>query len=108
MVIKETSKYKRTYKKYLVDKHLKKEIDRLENIKNVILSSSNLHELITSQYKNIYYIEKKKGNLKEYYTARLNGKLRLKMKPIGEYPYNELEIDEIMFEEIDNKHYKEG
>lgn len=108
MVIKETNKYKKTYKKYLVDKHLDSEINRLENIKNIIISSENLHKLLLSEYKIIYHIEKKKGDLKEYYTARLNGKLRLLMKPVGKYPYNELEIDEILFEKIDDSHYGEG
>ena len=108
MIIKETSKFKRTYKKYLINKHLDNEIQKLENIKNIILVSPNLKSLLLNQYKNIYHIEKKKGDLKEYYTARLNGKLRLLMKPVGDYPYNELLIDEIIFEEIDNSHYGEG
>ena len=30
------------------------------------------------------------------------------MKPIGKYPYNILEIEEIEFIDIDNKHYGEG
>ena len=33
MIIKETSKFKRTYKKYLVNKHLDSEMQKLENIK---------------------------------------------------------------------------
>ncbi len=108
MIINETNKYKKTYKKYLVDKHLSNEINRLQNIKNIIISSENLHKLLLSEYKIIYHIEKKKGDLKEYYTARLNGKIRLILKPVGDYPYKEIEIDEIIFEEIDNSHYKEG
>ena len=50
-------------------------------------------------------IPKKEGDLKEIYTARLE-KLRLHMKPIGEYPYNKIEIVEIEFLKIDEKHYK--
>ncbi len=106
MIITETSKYKKSYKKILKNK--KKELERLENIKNLIISSDNLYVLLQSDYKNIYRIEKKKGNLNEYYTARLNEKLRLIMKPVGEYPYKEIEINEILFENIDNKHYGEG
>ena len=79
-----------------------------ENIKNIILSSNNLQELLCSPYKDIYYITKKSGNLKEYYTARINSKLRLIMKPEGEYPYNNLTIDKIEFVSIDDKHYGEG
>lgn len=47
--------------------------------------------------------------MKEIYTAKLNGKLRLDMKPCSDYPYNKLEdIIEIEFIEIDDKHYREG
>lgn len=108
MIIKKTERFKKTYNKYLVSKHKIDEIKRLEDIEKLIISSQNLKVLLTSVYKNVYYIEKKTGNLKEIYTARLNNKIRLYMRPIGEYPYNEIEIDEIVFEEIDNKHYKEG
>jgi len=106
MNIKETSKYKKSLRKVLKNKP--KELERLENIKNVILASENLHRLLLSKYKVIYHIEKKTGNLKEYYTARLNEKIRLLMKPVGDYPYNELEIEDIIFEDIDDKHYGEG
>ena len=58
--------------------------------------------------KNIYYIEKKSGNLKEYYTARINSKMRLIIKPNSNYPYNIVEIQELIFECIDNTHYGEG
>lgn len=30
------------------------------------------------------------------------------MKPIGEYPYNQIEITDIEFLEIDDKHYGDG
>lgn len=63
--------------------------------------------LILNPYKNVYYIEQKKGNLKEFYTARINDKIRLVMKPVGTYPYNKIEIIEIEFIDIDNKHYGE-
>lgn len=106
MIIIETNKYKKSKQKVL--KNRKRETERLENIKNIIISSENLHKLLLSEFKSIYRIEKKKGNLKEYYTARLNDKLRLLMKPVGEYPYKEIEIDEIIFENIDDKHYGEG
>ncbi len=106
MIIIETNKYKKSVQKVLKNK--KRELERLENIKNIIINSENLHKLLLSQFKNIYRIEKKTGNLKEYYTARLNDKLRLLMKPVGECPYKEVEIDEIIFEDIDDKHYGEG
>jgi plasmid maintenance system killer protein len=106
MNIIETSKYKKSKSKVLKNKS--QELERLENIINVILSSENLHRLLLSEYKVIYRIEKKKGALKEYYTARLNSKLRLLMKPVGNYPYNDMEIEEIIFEDIDDTHYGEG
>lgn len=67
-----------------------------------------MQELLCSPYKDIYCITKKSGNLKEYYTARINSKLRLIMKPIGDYPYNNMLIEEIEFVSIDDKHYGEG
>ncbi len=106
MLIVETKKYKKSVKKVLKNKT--RELERLENIKNLIISSDNLYKVLQSEYKNIYRIEKKKANLKEFYTARLNEKIRLIMKPIGEYPYKEIEIEEIIFENIDNTHYGEG
>ena len=30
------------------------------------------------------------------------------MKPIGEYPYNNIEIVDILFDDIDDTHYGEG
>ena len=108
MVIIESKNYIKDYKKIIINKHLTQEMNRIENIKNIILSSKNLQELINSLYKNIYYIVKKSGDLKEYYTARINGKLRLFMKPIGEYPYDNIVIDKIEFIKIDDKHYGEG
>ena len=106
MKIIESKNYQKSYKKILKNKI--KEQERIENIKNLIINSKNLHEVIISPYKNIYYIEKKKGNLKEYYTARINKKLRLLMRPIGTFPYNKIEIEEIIFDDIDDKHYGEG
>lgn len=106
MNIIESDKYKKSYKKVL--KYKKREMERLENIKNLIIAKDNFHELLIDPYKNIYYIEKKSGVYKEYYTARLNSKIRLFMKPVGEYPYKEIEITDIVFEDIDDTHYGEG
>lgn len=108
MVIHESSGYKKDYKKIIINKHMIKEKEKIDNIKNIILSSKNLSELLHNPYKNVYYITKKSGNLKEYYTARINNKLRLIMKPEGEYPYDSLVIETIEFISIDNKHYGEG
>ncbi len=108
MIIKESSNYKKDYRKIIISKHMIKEKEKIDSIKNIILISNSLHDVLISPYKNIYYIEKKKGNLKEYYTARINDKLRLIMKPIGEYPYDSLKIICIEFVSIDDKHYGEG
>ena len=67
-----------------------------------------MQELFNSPYKNVYMIEQKKANLKEYFTARINNKLRLIIKPVNNYPYNYVEIIEIEFIGIDDKHYGEG
>ena len=80
----------------------------IEKIENLILSVNNLKELMLSRYRNVYNINQKKGNLREIFTVDINSKLRLRMKPIGNYPYNEIEIEEIEFVEIDDKHYGEG
>ncbi len=108
MFIKETKQYLKDYKKKIVDKHLKKEITRIDGIKNLLISSTNFKEVMNSPYKQIYNITQKKGNLKEIFTAEVNQKLRLYMKPINNYPYNYVEIIEIEFIEIDDKHYGEG
>lgn len=84
------------------------EIDRLKKIIVLILNEDNMYSLMLNSYSKIYNIEKKNANLKEYFTARLNGKIRLVMKPIGDYPYNLVMIDEIEFMKIDDKHYGEG
>lgn len=106
MNIIESKKYKISYKKVL--RYKVREKERLENIKNLIISKKNFHELLIDPYKNIYHIEKKQGKYREYYTARLNGKIRLFMKPMGEYPYNNIEIVDILFADIDDTHYGEG
>lgn len=98
----------RDYKKEIIKKHLLKEEERLNNIENFLLSKNNLQEVILDPLSKIYYIENKSGNLKENYTAQINSKMRLIIKPIGDYPYNIAEIDELLFESIDNKHYGEG
>ena len=108
MEIIESKNYIKDYKKIIINKYLTNEMNRIENIKNIIVVCRNMQELINSPYKNIYHITKKNGNLKEYYTARINGKLRLLMKPLGEYPYNNIIIDRIEFVGIDDKHYGEG
>lgn len=57
----------------------------------------------------VYNIEKKSANLKEYYTARLNSKIRLIIKPCSDYPYVNLNnIVELEFLSIDDTHYGEG
>lgn len=108
MYIIKSKNYQKSYKKKILDKHLEKEKIRINHIENLLLASENLHTVIHSPYKNVYHIEQKKNNLKEFFTARINEKLRLIMKPTGNYPYNLIEIEEIEFIQIDDKHYKEG
>ena len=108
MRIIKTSAYKRSYKKNIVNKHLTKEIKRIENIEELINASENLQSLINNPFYKVYNITRKKGDLSEIYTAKINDKLRLKMRPVGEMPYNIFEITEIEFLEVDDKHYGEG
>ena len=100
--------YIKDYKKKIVYRHLQKEIERIKDIENLILDSKDLKSLMLNPLRIIYGIEHKKGDLKEIYTADINQKIRLYIKPIGEYPYNMLEITELEFLKIDNRHYGEG
>lgn len=100
--------YIKDYKKKIEYKHLKKEIERISNIEELILDSQNLKSLLMNPLSIVFGIEQKKGNLKEIYTAKVNEKIRLYIKPVGEYPYNVVEINELEFLMIDNKHYGDG
>lgn len=108
MQIIKTSKYKQDLKKKIINKYLDKELQMILKIEDLILSVNNLQGLINHPFKKVYKIEKKRNNLKEIYTAHINKKLRLYMKPIGSYPYDLIEITEIEFVKIDDKHYGEG
>ena len=108
MKIIKTSMYEKTYKKYIIDKHLKKEKERIEEIEDFISNVENMQELSKNSLSIIYGIQKKKGELKEIYTAKVNNKIRLHMKPVGEYPYKMVEIKAIEFIKIDDSHYGEG
>ena len=108
MYIIKTKQYLKDYKKKIINKHLVREENSLEIIELALIEAKNLKEIMHSDIAITYKIEKKTGNLKEIYTARINKKLRLYMKPVGEYPYNNEEIIEIEFIEIDDKHYGEG
>lgn len=100
--------YIKEYKKKIECKHLYKERERIKNIEDLILDSKNLKSLLRNPLSIIYGIEQKKGDLKQIYTARVNQKIRLYIKPIGEYPYNMIEITELEFLKIDDKHYGDG
>lgn len=87
MKIIESSKYKRDLKK-LEKKHMIKEINNINEICDFIIIFNNMKELLSNELCKIYGIEKKKGNLKEIYTARVNNKIRMYIQPVGNYPYN--------------------
>lgn len=107
MQILESSKYKRDLK-LLKKKNMTKQINSINEICEFISVFSNMKELLSNNLCKIYGIEKKKGNLKEIYTAKVDSKIRLYIHPLGEYPYNLEEIEIIVLEEIDSKHYGEG
>lgn len=101
--------YLKNLKKVLVSPHKDKELKILEKIEKLIIQSENMKELMLNPLRIIYNIEQKRGNLKEIFTANLNSKLRLYMKPLYDYPYDKLEhIIEIEFVTIDDKHYGDG
>lgn len=106
--INKTKAYEQDLKKKIISKHKFNELERIMHIESLIKSSSNMQKLIDSSLAKIYGIDKKKGNLKEIYTAKINNKIRLYMKPEGEYPYDLLSIESIEFIKIDDKHYGEG
>ena len=87
---------------------MKKEEETIENIENLMIISENMKELMLNPLSRIYNIEKKKGNLKEIYTADINSKIRMYIKPVGEYPYKLEEIIELELRQIDDKHYGDG
>ena len=104
-----SSAYKKEYKKKLENKHLNKEIYVIRKIERLIIETPNMKELMLNPLYIVYGIEKKSEDLKEIYTARLNSKLRLYIKPNAEYPYDNLEqIVELEFVKIDDKHYGDG
>ena len=108
MKIIKTKKYEREYKSKIVKLHKYKEMDRINKIESLIIDSVNMKKVMENPLSVAYGLTKKKGDLKEIYTAKVNEKIRLYMKPIGEYPYNLIEIESIEFIEIDDKHYGEG
>ena len=105
MRIIKSKQFLKDYKKKIKNQ---KDAERLENITMLLISAPNMKEVVLSPYKNIYHIEQKKGNLKEFYTARINQKIRLFIKPVGQYPYNIIDIIELEFVSIDDSHYGEG
>ena len=108
MRIIKTASYKKDLQKKIKNKHKKNEEETIEAIEELMIQSNNMKELMLNPLSVVYNIEKKKGNLKEIYTARINSKLRMYIKPIGKYPYKLEEIVEIELREIDVKHYGDG
>ena len=86
-----SSRYNRDYKK-LIKKNMIKEINNIDKIKDIIISSDNLHVLFMNPYSKIYGFSQKRGNLKEIITVRINTKLRLWLKPVGDYPYEYINV----------------
>lgn len=108
MKIIKTKIYIKDLQKKIINKHKVKEEETIKAIEELMIQSSNLKELMLNPLSIVYNIEKKNGNLKEIYTARINQKLRMYIKPIGEYPYDLEEIIELELKEIDDKHYGNG
>lgn len=108
MKIIKTKNYIKDVQKKIKNKHKIKEEQTIEAIEELMIQSKNMKELMLNPLSIVYNIEKKSGNLKEIYTARINQKLRMYIKPVGQYPYNLGEIVETELRQIDDKHYGEG
>lgn len=108
MKIIKTKNYIKDIQKKIKNKHKFKEEEKIEAIEELMIQSKNMKELMLNPLSIVYNIEKKTGDLKEIYTARINQKLRMYINPVGRYPYNLEEIVEIQLEQIDEKHYGEG
>ena len=105
MNIIESTKYKRKYKE-LNRKHMISELSTIEQICLIIESYDNLKLLMSSYYKLKYNIEELKGDMKDFFSIRINNKLRLIIKPIVDYPYNYIEVYDLEFIDLSD-HYKE-
>ena len=108
LIIIKTTKYKKDLQKKIRNKHKKIEEETIEKIESLMIQSENMMKLMLNPLSKVYNIEKKKENLKQLYTARINQKLRMYIKPIGEYPYQLENIVEVELVEIDEKHYGDG
>lgn len=103
-----TSKYKRDLQKKIIKKHMKKEELTIEAIEELIIQSQTMKILMLNPLERVYNINKKSGVLKEIYTANINDKIRMYIKPVGIYPYELDEIVEVELIEIDDQHYSDG
>jgi len=103
-----TPAYKKDLQKKIIKKHMKKEEMIIIKIEQLLINSENMKEVVLNPLSKIYNIEKKSNDLKEIYTARINSKIRMYIKPIGDYPYRLEKILEIELVYIDDKHYGDG
>ena len=87
---------------------MKKEELTIEAIEELIIQSQTMKILMLNPLARVYNINKKSGVLKEIYTANINDKIRLYIKPVGIYPYELDEIVEVELIEIDDQHYGDG
>lgn len=108
MQIIKTKTYIKDLQKKIKNNYKKKEQETIEAIEELMIQSKNMQEVMINPLSIVYNIEKKQGYLKEIYTANINMKLRMYIKPIGEYPYKLEEIVEVELREIDDQHYGEG
>lgn len=108
MKIIKTKNYIKDIQKKIKNKHKIKEAETIEAIEELMIQSKNMKELMLNPLSIVYNIEKKTGNLKEIYTAKINQKLRMYIRLVGKYPYILEEIVEIELEQIDDKHYGDG
>ena len=82
MKLLKTSVYKKDVQKKIINKHLQREFERIESNEELLKQSNDMKELMFNPLARVYCIEKKSGPLKEIYTANINQKLRMYIKPL--------------------------
>jgi len=105
MILHKSNKYCREYKNILM-KHQKELIEAIEKIEKLLIECDNFQVLNRNPFYKIYHFEKLVGDRQGYYSVRIGGSERIILKPNIDEPYNFIEIDEIIMEEINTKHYK--
>lgn len=108
MILNKKNKYLKSVEKKLGCSHKYKELEKLNNIEELLIEEENLGELFLNPLSKSYKFEQLTGNKSSLFSARLNQKVRVIFKPSCDQPYEYQNIIEIEMIEIDDKHYGDG